>query len=113
MTLTIQNFHKLEEPLNSVYFDFGMWNPTETHTSLEVYSLDFYKDVLKKDEFPFIEVTLNRTKVDGYGYHLETILWQAPTDWVSLDERFVGKEHIENRYILLKCVEEIIRETEC
>lgn len=112
MTLTIQNFHKLEEPLNTAYFDFGMWRPNDTYWSEEAYVLEFLNAENPK-EFPCIEVILNREKVDGHGYHLEAKLWQASNNWVSLDEMFIGKEHIENRYILLKCVEEVIRETEC
>jgi|688.fasta_scaffold969188_2 hypothetical protein len=111
MTLTIKNFHKLEEPLNTVYFDFGMWTATETYSSDEAYVLAFYNKP-NPSEFPVIEVSLNRNKVDGHGYHLETKLWQASNNWVSLDEMFVGTKHIENRYILLKCVEEIIRGVE-
>lgn len=114
MTLTIQNFHKLEEPLNTVYFDFGMWTPMETYSSEEAYVLAFYnKPNPNAFGFPVIEVVINRNTIDGYGYHLETKLWHASNDWVSLDEMFVSKKSLENKYMFLKCVEEVIRGVEC
>lgn len=112
MTLTIQNFHKLGEPLNTAYFDFGIWRPNETYSSDEAYVLEFLNTKNPK-EFPCIEVTLNREKVDGYGYHLETKLWHATNDWVSIDERFVGILHLQDRLMVLKSVEDVIRETIC
>ena len=112
MTLTIQNFHKLEEPTLPSYFDFGMWRRNDTYWSEEAYVLEFLK-AENPSTFPCIEVILNREKVDGYGYHLETKLWYASNDWESIDERFVGILHLQDRLMVLKSVEDVIRATIC
>lgn len=74
MRLTIQNFDKVYSTLNVKLFDFGDWSINDADITEDVYFIIFQT---KKTQRPYVEVTLNRNKVDGYGYHLETKLWYS------------------------------------
>ncbi len=110
MRLTIQNFDKVNSALNIKLFDFGDWILDEVHSNDDAYSIIF-ENVHKR--VPFAEVTLNRNKVDEYGYQLETKLWYSGKQWESIEELFLQPSDLKTEWDLLKLIEGIINGIKC
>jgi hypothetical protein len=105
MRLTIQNFNKVCDPLNIRLFDFGDWFIDDADILEDVYFILFQN---KQKSTPYIEVSLNRNKVDGYGYHLETKLWYSGNNWESVEELFLEPSDLKTESDFLKLIHSII-----
>ncbi len=105
MRLTIQNFNKACDPLNIQLFDFGDWFIDDADILEDVYFILFQN---KQKSIPYIEVSLNRNKVDGYGYHLETKLWYSGNNWESVEELFLEPSDLKTESDFLKLIHGII-----
>jgi hypothetical protein len=105
MRLTIQNFNKACDPLNIQLFDFGDWFIDDADILEDVYFILFQN---KQKSIPYIEVSLNRNKVDGYGYHLETKLWYSGNNWESVEELFLEPSDLKTESDFLKLIHSII-----
>jgi hypothetical protein len=110
MRLTIQNFDKVYSPLNVKLFDFGNWFIDDADIIEDAYCIIFQN---KKTQRPYVEVTLNRNKVDGYGYQLETKIWYSGNNWESVDELFLEPFEIQTELGLLTIVESILKGIKC
>ena len=105
MKLTIQNFNKACDPLNTKLFDFGDWFIDDADILEDAYFIIFQN---KQKSTPYLEVSLNRHKVDGYGYHLEAKLWHSGNNWESVEELFLEPSDLQTSYHLLKLIHGII-----
>ena len=110
MRLTIQNFNKVCDPLNIQLFDFGDWFIDDADILEDVYFILFQN---KQKSRPYIEVALNRNKVDGYGYHLETKLWYSGNNWESVEELFLEPSDLKTEWDLLKLIQGIVNGIKC
>jgi hypothetical protein len=110
MRLTIQNFNKACDPLNIQLFDFGDWFIDDADILEDVYFILFQN---KQKSIPYIEVSLNRNKVDGYGYHLETKLWYSGNNWEIVDELFLEPSDLKTEWDLLNLIEGIVNGIKC
>ena len=110
MRLTIQNFNKVYSPLNVKLFDFGNWFIDDADIIEDAYCIIFQN---KKTQRPYVEVTLNRNKVDGYGYHLETKLWYSGNNWESIEELFLEPSDLKTEWDLLKLIQGIVNGIKC
>jgi hypothetical protein len=106
MRLTIQNFNKVYNHKNIKLFDFGDWFIDDADTIEDAYFIIFQN---KQKSTPYVEVALNRNKVDGYGYHLETKLWYSGNKWESVEELFLQPFEIQTELGLLTIVESILK----
>jgi hypothetical protein len=111
MRLTIQNFSKVCKPLNDLtlntkLFDFGDWFFDDADAIEDAYFILFQN---KQKSRPYIEVSLNRDKVDGYGYHLETKLWYSANNWQSVGELFLEPSDISNTDKFLDIISDSIK----
>ena len=110
MRLTIQNFNKVYNQKNINLFDFGDWFIDDADILEDVYVILFQN---KQKSIPYIEVSLNRNKVDGCGYHLETKLWYSGNKWESVEELFLEPFEIQTELGLLTIVESILKGIKC
>jgi hypothetical protein len=105
MKLTIQNFNKACDPLNTKLFDFGDWFIDDADALEDVYFILFQN---KQKSIPYLEVSLNRHKVDGHGYHLETKLWYSGNNWETIEELFLEPSDLKTESDFLKLIQGII-----
>jgi hypothetical protein len=105
MRLNIQNFNKVCDPLNVKLFDFGDWFIDDADTIEDAYFILFQN---KQKSIPYLEVALNRHKVDGYGYQLEAKLWYSGNKWESVEELFLEPSDLKTERDLLKLINGII-----
>jgi hypothetical protein len=110
MRLTIQNFNKVYNQKNINLFDFGDWFIDDADTIEDAYFIIFQN---KQKSTPYVEVALNRNKVDGYGYQLETKLWYSGNNWESVEELFLEPFEIQTELGLLTIVESILKGIKC
>jgi hypothetical protein len=106
MRLTIQNFNKVYNQKNINLFDFGDWFIDDADTIEDAYFIIFQN---KQKSMPYVEVALNRNKVDGCGYHLETKLWYSGNKWESVEELFLEPFEIQTELGLLTIIESILK----
>ena len=106
MRLTIQNFNKVYNHKNIKLFDFGDWFIDDADTIEDAYFIIFQN---KQKSTPYVEVALNRNKVDGCGYHLETKLWYSGNKWESVEELFLEPFEIQTELGLLTIIESILK----
>jgi hypothetical protein len=105
MRLTIQNFNKVYNHKNIQLFDFGDWFIDDADVVEDAYFILFQN---KQKSTPYLEVSLNRHKVDGYGYHLETKLWYSGNNWESVEELFLEPSDLKTECDFLKLIHDII-----
>lgn len=110
MRLTIQNFAKVYSPLNVKLFDFGNWFIDDASSTESAYLIIFQN---KQKSIPYVEVTLNRNRVDYHGYHLETKLWYSGNNWQSIEELFLEPSDLKTEWDLLKLIEGIVNSIKC
>jgi len=106
MRLTIQNFDKVYNQKNIKLFDFGDWFIDDADTIEDAYFIIFQN---KQKSTPYVEVALNRNKVDGHGYHLETKLWYSGNKWESVEELFLEPLDLKTELGLLTIIESILK----
>lgn len=110
MRLTIQNFDKVYNQKNVKLFNFGDWFIDDADVVEDAYFIIFQN---KQKSIPYLEVTLNRNKVDGYGYHLEAKLWYSGNNWESIEELFLEPFEIQTELGLLTIVESTLKGIKC
>ena len=110
MRLTIQNFNKVYDPLNVQLFDFGDWFIDDADIVEDAYFIIFQN---KNKSTPYVEVTLNRNRIDGHGYHLGTKLWYSGNNWESVEELFVQPSDLKSEWDLLKLIQGIVNGIKC